>query len=225
MSKETLKRFTRIHRHYDLLNHVFSLNADKSWRKEAAIASIMNKKRYRVLDVAGGTGDLTISIYTEAHKRRLEPEIVCMDFNDDMLSHAAEKTVGMENVTVEHGDALHMKYPNSSFDVLASSFALRNFDSLDRFSSEAYRVLRKGGKIVLVDMALPDSNAWFMRLYFKLIDRAGSLVSPGAYKWLTRSIINFDKNAALKTLRKNGFKGLKLKSLRMGVAFMITGRK
>lgn len=226
MSDEARERFTRIHRHYDLFNHLFSLGADIGWRNEAARESMVPKGSFRVLDAATGTGDLAIAISTEATRRGKRAEIIGMDFNEDMLSHAKAKArrLGMGNVRFEAGDALRLRYKPSTFDVVASGFALRNFDDLDVFAEEAKRVLKKGGRIVMLDMGRPDNPA-FMNAYFKVIEAVGSLAGRKSYKWLTYSILNFDKRKAAGIFRKHGFRGVRVKSLSYDVAFLVTGKK
>ena len=227
MNKDTKERFDRIHRHYDFFNHLFSFGLDISWRAEAARESVMPSRSYKVLDVATGTGDFAIAISRAASSRGKTANITGMDMNGNMLAHARSKiaSAGLADISVEKGDAMNMRYEDASFDVVTSAFALRNFDSVDRFAEETYRVMKKGGRFVMVDMAMPDRNAGAARAYFKVIEAVGSVVGKKAYKWLTYSIINFDKEAAAKKFRKSGFSEVKVRSLRSGIAFMITGRK
>ncbi len=227
MSQRINDTFTRIHGHYDFFNHLFSFGLDILWRRDAARHSIISKRRYRVLDVATGTGDLAIAISAEAKRSGKEAQIIGMDFNKHMLEHAEEKTrrLGLKNIRFEYGDALHMAYPDSYFDVVASGFALRNFDSLKVFGREMKRVMKKGGTFVLLDMSKPDSNLNLTSFYFSIIRAIGSIVSKGSYKWLTSSIMNFDRNAAAELLSKQGFKNVRVIRLISGISFIITGNK
>ncbi len=227
MSRESKERFDRIHRHYDFFNHLFSLGVDIGWRKEAANESMIGKKSYDILDVATGTGDLAMAISRAAKENGKSVKIIGIDFNQHMLDHAKEKVerMGIGNIRIERGDALEIRFGDSTFDVVTSGFALRNFDDLNRFAREAYRVMKKGGKLVMLDMSRPDNNLWFMKSYFKLMEAIGSLAGKDAYKWLTQSILNFDKHKVAGIFRKQGFSNVKVKELRTGVAFIITGRK
>ncbi len=227
MNFDTKERFDTIHRHYDFFNHLFSFGLDINWRKEAARESVMPKRSYKVLDVATGTGDFAIALSAAASSRGKTAHITGMDMNENMLLHARSKigSLGLDNISVEKGDAMKMRYASASFDVVTSSFALRNFDSVDRFAAEAYRVMKKGGRFVMVDMAMPSRNAKAARAYFKVIEIVGSVVGRKAYRWLTYSIIKFDKQAAAEKFENHGFSDVKVRDLRSGMAFMITGRK
>ena len=222
-----METFTRIHKHYDFFNHLFSMMADIEWRNDAAMETVMPKRSYTVLDVATGTGDLAIAISKAARASGKTASVIGIDFNTHMLSHARSKArrSRVKNMKFEEGDALHINYPNSSFDVVASGFALRNFDSLDKFAAEAGRVTKKGGKIVMLDMAKPDHAPQFMKAYFKVLEAIGSLVARNAYRWLTYSIMRFDKEKAAGIFRRHGFSEVRVTNLRYGVAFIITGTK
>lgn len=229
MSKKIHETFSRIHEHYDFFNHLFSAGLDIGWRKEAARHAMLQRGEYKVLDLATGTGDLAIAVSSTGSAAGKNLEIIATDFNNDMLEHARQKAErkGLKNIRFEIKDALSTGYPASSFDVVTTAFSLRNFDDLDRFAAEMHRVLKKGGRFVLIDMAKPD-NAFqraFMGAYFSVINFVGGTVSKGSYRWLTYSIWRFDKENMAKTLRSHRFEEVKLKDLRAGVAFMITGRK
>ena len=221
--------FSSVYRRYDLMNHLFSLGVDRSWRRAAAVEAVRPGATMSVLDVATGTGDLAIAISRLAAKRRASVSITAMDFNKDMLGAAMAKAsrLGISSIKFEEGDALSMKYESNSFDVLVSAFALRNFDDLAKFSSEALRVLKPGGRAVLVDMSLPDSRLgrYFFAGYSKLMKAAGSYVSKDAYSWLVYSISKFDKGKFMRILGDAGFEQLSIKSLRSGMAFMACGAK
>ena len=221
--------FSSVYRRYDLMNHLFSLGIDRSWRSAAAAEAVHSGTKISVLDVATGTGDLAIAIGRLAARRKAEVSITAMDFNKDMLGVARAKAarLGMDAIKFEEGDALSMKYESGSFDVLVSAVGLRNFDDLAKFSSEALRVLKPGGRAVLVDMALPDSRAgrYFFAAYSKIMKAVGSSVSKDAYSWLVYSISKFDKRRLMHILEDAGFKDLSIKSLRSGMAFMACGAK
>ncbi len=208
-----------------MFNHLFSLGIDIGWRKEAAKEAMIDKSEFKVLDLATGTGDLALAINKQAKRQDKKVYIVGTDFNKPMLNHAKQKSKGISNMRFAIGDALDIKYPDSSFDVITTAFSLRNFDNLGTFSKEMKRVLKKGGKFVLLDMARPENNQVFTIGYFKVISFVGSSVNPGAYRWLTSSIWAFDKQKMVSMLKKHGFKDIKLRNLRSGIAFIITGRK
>jgi len=220
--------FSDIHKNYDLMNHVLSFGIDCAWRRRAAEESVIDKTNYRILDLASGTGDLAIEMHRACTRHGVRAKILGIDFNDDMLKIAREKTkkLGL-NITFEHGDALNLGFPNGSFEVVASAFGLRNFDSLERFVKETHRVLKKGGKLVLMDMAAPDPGLMheFFKLYSKIIILEGSLIDKGAYAFLVSSIKKFDKKRLVKILEKQGFEGINLMGLPSGMAFLVTAHK
>jgi demethylmenaquinone methyltransferase/2-methoxy-6-polyprenyl-1,4-benzoquinol methylase len=220
--------FSDIHKNYDLMNHVLSLGVDVAWRRKAAEESVIDKTDYRILDLASGTGDLAIAMGRACSSHGVRTKILGIDFNDDMLKIAKRKIKNKGlNITFEHGDALNLRFPKDSFEIVASAFGLRNFDSLERFAKEAHRVLKKSGKLILMDMAAPDHGLMrkFFWLYSKVIILEGALIDREAYSFLVNSIKRFDKNKFVKILENQGFKDIKLASMPSGMAFLVTARK
>lgn len=228
MSEEINKMFSSIHKKYDFMNHALSLGMDNVWRAKAARESIVGKKQYSVLDVAAGTGDLAIAIKRECDRNGKEVKVIGVDFNKDMLGVAREK-VRAKNLPIsfEIGDALKLEFPDGSFDVITSGFALRDFDDLDGFVRESFRVLNKGGKIVLMDMAKPDNglSRYFFSFYSRIMLLEGMLADRNAYSFLVNTIKEFDKGRVAKVLEKNGFCNVKIMELPTRVAFIITAVK
>jgi demethylmenaquinone methyltransferase / 2-methoxy-6-polyprenyl-1,4-benzoquinol methylase len=228
MSEEINQLFSDIHEQYDTMNHVLSLGIDKIWRKDIASEAIMDMKKYKILDIAAGTGDLSLAIYRACDKAGKDAKILGVDFNKDMLSVAKRKVkkLGLD-IKFEQGDALALRFPSNSFEVVTNSFAMRDFDDLSKFVSEIHRVLKKGGKIVLSDMSKPEKGLmkYLFKIYFNIMLLEGMLVDKNAYSFLVKSIKSFDKNNLLKILKKQGFKEIKIRSLTSGSAFLITARK
>ena len=229
MSERIKRIFSKIYKQYDFMNHFYSMGIDISWRKSAAKRAIPNKDSFRVLDVATGTGDLAIEIARQAAREGKKAHIVGMDFNKEMLEVAKKKIhdYNLSNLHVELGDALKMKYPSGSFDVLVSGFVLRNVDDLDIFARQIYRVLKKHGRIVLLDMARPDDpmQLFIFNTYFGLMRIAAMFADKEAYDWLVYSIGRFDKRACMLKIKRAGFRNVKIENLRSGVAFLITAEK
>ena len=229
MSERVNDIFSRIAGRYDLLNSIFSFGIDSRWRKEAAAATSIGKKRYRLLDAAAGTGSLTLAILREAEKRNKVLSVTAMDFNREMLNVAKRrfKEMRISSVKFEQGNAMAMKYANGSFDVVSSAFSLRNFDDIGAFLKEAHRVLRKGGRLVLLEMAVPDKpgQRLFFNAYSNLMKLVGALVDTEAYGWLVESIKKFDKAALMEKLTENGYTKVKIRGLASGVAFLVTAEK
>ncbi|MEM3839119.1 MAG: ubiquinone/menaquinone biosynthesis methyltransferase [Candidatus Micrarchaeaceae archaeon] len=228
MSQYINSIFTEVASKYDSVNTLSSLGIIVLWRKSAAREAVISKRSYRLLDIATGTGELAIEIDRLARKLGRSVEITAMDFNRGMLSVAARKVRerGL-GIKVEQGDAMDLKYKDGQFDVVTSSFALRNVDSLERFAKESYRVLRKGGKFVFMDMGRPDSaiSRAVIRAYWLAVSPIGRYADPEAFKWLVESTSKFDKYKFASILRKAGFRNIKIKNEITGAAFMITGNK
>ena len=230
MSERIQKLFTNYHKKYDRANHIYSLGIDRKWRQDAATEAIINKHMYKILDIAAGTADLAIMIADEAIEEGKSVEITGIDFNKEMLSLGREKIrkKGINNISLEWGDALNIEAKDSSFDVATSAFALRNFDDINKFFKELHRVLKKNGKFVILEMGNPDKAAQraIFQFYFGILMRpVGYIIGIDAYKWLLKSITNFDKKKAISMLKSSGFRNVKTRSLATGVGFLITGYK
>ncbi len=224
--KEINAVFDRIYRRYDIMNHLFSLGIDYRWRAAAAESVVKGKPgRLRILDAGTGTGDMLLSIKRTANKHGVHVELYGIDPNKKMLRIAKEKLTRKRiSAELSIGDAQRMPYGNSSFDVVSSAFVLRNIIDLDAFFSETYRVLKKNGSAVFIDMALPDEKPLrlFFSGYMKIIEYSGRALGRGSYEWLSHSIKHFDKKNLLKVAKKHGFKDIRIKELATGISFMIT---
>ena len=228
MSQRVYKIFSEVHSHYDAVNTICSLGTIVRWREEGAREATINKNNYKLLDIATGTGEFAITLDKTAKKQGKKVDITGVDFSENMLSVAKRKAKERNlDIKFEHGDALHLKYPDKSFDVVTSSFALRNVDDLNKFCSEAKRVLKPGGRFVFMDMAKPD-KAW-QRAFLKFFWGASGIIGFAEYKeafeWLMVSVDRFDKENFVKIVKKNGFKNVKKKNLVSGAAFMVTGHR
>ncbi|MCW6160298.1 MAG: ubiquinone/menaquinone biosynthesis methyltransferase [Candidatus Micrarchaeales archaeon] len=229
MSDENKRMFSLIAKNYDKTNRLISLGADSGWRKVAAKECVTNKKAVRVLDVATGTGELAIAIARQMAKEDKEAYILGLDFNKDMLKIAREKIAkkGMKNIEFAMGDALALDLGSNEFDIVTSGFALRNFDDLQQFIRESYRVLSPGGKIVFLDVAKPDSifNKIFEKYYFNIVPLMGAKYSKDAYVHLITTAWRFDKGKLPQMAKSVGFINPKIKNLTFGTAFIFTARK
>lgn len=228
MSEEINQMFSDIHKNYDLMNHVLSLGVDRIWRKDTAKEAVIDMKDYRILDVAAGTGDLSIAMDKACSRAGKKVKILGVDPNKDMLGVAERKVkrLGLD-INFEIGDALALKFPEGSFEVVTSSFALRDFDDLSKFIEEAHRVLKNDGKLVLTDMSKPESGImkYLFKIYFRVMILEGMLVDKNAYSFLVSSIKSFNKDNLLELLKKNDFKDIKIRNLTSNAAFLVTARK
>lgn len=208
--------FDRVAGVYDLFNTLMSAGLHHRWR-ERAVDLAMVGPGSRVLDVACGTGDLSIEL-----ARRVSPggEVLGSDFSDQMLARARVKGAaaidqmsggGAHNgsrasgapvgLRFEWGDALHLSYDDDSFDAATVGFAARNFSDLARGLSEMVRVVRPGGRVVVLEFTTPTRpplstfySVWFDRIV-PLLGRLSS--DPDAYAYLPASVKRFPAPAAL----------------------------
>ena len=180
--------FDRIARVYDLLNSVMTVGLHHRWRERAADLAAVGSGD-RVLDVATGTGDLAIEL-----ERRVgsSGEVVGADFSEGMLELAREKA---PHITFETGNALDLSYEDDSFDAATVGFGARNFSDLARGLSEMARIVRPGGRVVVLEITTPQRPplSWFFRVWFDrlvpLIGRAAG--DPDAYTYLPNSVRRF----------------------------------
>ena len=228
MSKEVKERFVRIAGKYDFMNHFLSMNLDIRWREEAAKEAMLDKKSFTVLDSATGTGDLAFAVYDTARRMKKKVRITGTDFVQEMLDVgvAKAKESGRGSIKFKIGDSLRTGFGNSSFDVITTGFSLRNFDSVERFLRESHRILKKGGRLVILEMAKPEDSTELLKFQiYSYFIRFVSLFADRAYSWLVDSINEFDKQALVCQARKTGFRRIKLKSLPSGVAYLLVAEK
>ena len=228
--KENIKKlFDNIASDYDKLNHILSLNIDKGWRKKAVKETIDCAEPMQVLDVACGTGDFTIEI---ARKATPGSKITGIDLSEGMMSIGREKIASAAvEATLEYGDCEALTYADNSFDRITVGFGVRNFEHLELGLREMQRVLKKGGKLVILELSIPSNSfiRWCYKLYFlKILPAIGGWVSGnrGAYNYLPASVLHFpapDKFQAM--MREAGFSTVEHKAFTFGICRMYIGKK
>lgn len=227
--KENIKAlFDNIAPDYDKLNHILSLNIDKSWRRKAVREIIDKEGPLKVLDVACGTGDFTIEIA----RKISEGSVTGIDLSEGMMSVGREKAAaaGIEAV-LEYGDCEALRYEDNTFDRVAVAFGVRNFEHLDLGLKEMWRVLDKDGKLVILELSVPSNPVirWCYKLYFlNILPAIGGFVSgnKGAYRYLPASVLHFpapDKFVAM--MHEAGFREVRHKAFTFGICRMYVGIK
>jgi demethylmenaquinone methyltransferase/2-methoxy-6-polyprenyl-1,4-benzoquinol methylase len=184
--------FDRIAGFYDVMNSVMTAGLHHDWRRRAVdLAEVAPGDR--VLDVATGTGDLALEL-----ARRVGPQgaVVASDFSEEMLARAQAKAVdAAAPVTVEWGNALELPYADGEFAAATVGFGARNFSDLDRGLSEMARVVRPGGRVVVLEITTPTRPplSSFYRLWFdRVVPLIGRLAGdPEAYSYLPSSVRRF----------------------------------
>jgi demethylmenaquinone methyltransferase/2-methoxy-6-polyprenyl-1,4-benzoquinol methylase len=180
--------FDRIARVYDLMNSVMTAGLHHDWRERAADLAGL-RPGDSALDVATGTGDLAMAL-----SRRVGPEgrVVGSDFSERMLELARAKAPELE---FEHGNALELSYADAEFDAATVGFGARNFADLARGLSEMTRVVRPGGRVVVLEFTTPTRPplSWFFQLWFdRLVPLLGRVAGdPDAYAYLPNSVKRF----------------------------------
>src|SRR4051794_16404468 len=180
--------FDRIAGVYDLMNSVMTAGLHHRWRERAADMAALEPGD-SALDVATGTGDLAVELQQRVGA---DGEVVGSDFSDGMLELARAKA---PEVRFEHGNALALPYDDDSFDAATVGFGARNFSDLAQGLREMARVVRPGGRVVILEITTPQRPplSWFFRLWFdRVVPLIGRLAGdPDAYSYLPSSVRRF----------------------------------
>jgi demethylmenaquinone methyltransferase/2-methoxy-6-polyprenyl-1,4-benzoquinol methylase len=221
--------FGSIARRYDLLNHLLSLNLDRSWRRRTAL-EIAAESPHRILDLCGGTGDLSLAL-ARACPGSL---VVCCDFSHPMLAVAERKfarTREGRDCAVLEADGLRLPFAPGSFDAVTVAFGIRNFVDMDAGLRECLRVLRRGGRLAILEFSTPTAPvlSGVYRFYLThLLPWLGDRISgrEGPYGYLARTISSFpDPPALAGRIREAGFAAAGWTTLTGGVVAIHTAIK
>src|SRR5215208_5138580 len=218
--------FASIASRYDLLNHLLSGNVDKRWRRIVAnrVREKLSSSRSRILDVACGTGDLSLTLFETTGAG-----VVGTDFCRAMLAIAADKLAG--RVRLIEGDALDLPFRDGTFDVATIAFGLRNLSNVENGLKELSRVLRPGGWVAVLEFSRPVNPVLrpLFNLYFrKLLPWMGGLISGSlsAYTYLPASVQKFPDQSELSLLvEQAGFDQVRYENLTGGIAALHMGRR
>jgi demethylmenaquinone methyltransferase / 2-methoxy-6-polyprenyl-1,4-benzoquinol methylase len=226
--EQVAEMFNNISHRYDFLNRFLSAGVDIGWRK-AALAELAESKPALILDVATGTGDFALMSY-----KILKPEqITGVDISEGMLNVGRKKVAeaGLtDKISLHLGDSENLQFPDHSFDALTVAFGVRNFENLEKGLKEFHRVLKPGGKLLILEFSKPQTPfRYLFNFYFKyILPVVGRLVSRdmSAYSYLPESVKHFPSGEAFITkLKEAGFKDTKWKQLTFGISSIYTGVK
>ncbi len=225
-AKQVRQIFSEIAPRYDLLNHVLSLNIDRSWRKRAVQRlGWEDAPDGTYLDACAGTFDLALEL---AGRKGFEGRVVASDFAHPMLVHGAPKIDGSP-VSSVCGDALRLPFPDASFDGATVGFGARNLSDLRAGLTELRRVLKRGRRLVVLDFTIPPNplvRAGYLFYFHNVLPIVGRLVSghPWAYTYLPRSVKDFPGPSELGSLfEKLGFGDVGWDLLSGGIAAIHRG--
>ena len=235
--------FDSIAADYDRLNHLLSLNVDKSWRRKAI--KVLRQPQglspvgepvgpqgpgMKVLDLACGTGDFAIAIA----KAIPEAHVIGVDLSDGMLAVMKKKVENLglsEKISIENGDGENLHFGDNCFDGATNAFGIRNFEDKPKGLREALRVLKPGGKLIILELSRPENKIvrWFYDLYFlNILPRIGGKISgdKAAYSYLPASVKTFPRKKEFMTMmREAGFSHVTHKAFSFGICRMYMGEK
>lgn len=227
------KLFDRIAPDYDKLNHLLSLNIDKTWRRKAVKEIVRPDHVDKILDVACGTGDFTIEI---ARKAAPASTIIGIDLSEGMMAIGREKIAeaGLDKlvkVKMVQGDCEALPYQDETFDRISAGFGVRNFEHLEIGLSEMYRTLKKEGKLVILELSVPSNRLMrsLYKLYFlKILPAIGGWISGerGAYEYLPASVLRFPApERFMEMMSSAGFREVRQRPMTFGICRMYIGLK
>ncbi|MEM7106202.1 MAG: bifunctional demethylmenaquinone methyltransferase/2-methoxy-6-polyprenyl-1,4-benzoquinol methylase UbiE [Bacteroidota bacterium] len=228
-TKQVSKMFDNIAPYYDFLNRFLSLGIDTIWRKKA-IKQLAEIKPKNVLDVATGTADMALEIW----KQVAPDKIMGIDISARMLEVGQKKIdkkqLG-EKIELKLEDSENLSFEGNTFDAVSVAFGVRNFENLEKGLEEIYRVLRKGGRLVVLEFSKPTIFPFkqIFQFYFRnILPFIGRFTSkdPKAYRYLYESVQAFpDGKDFEEVLRKTGFTTTKIIPLSLGICSIYLGEK
>ncbi|MEJ6393046.1 bifunctional demethylmenaquinone methyltransferase/2-methoxy-6-polyprenyl-1,4-benzoquinol methylase UbiE [Gymnodinialimonas sp. 2305UL16-5] len=221
--------FTNVASKYDVMNDVMSVGIHRIW-KDAMMDWLAPRDGQKLLDVAGGTGDIAFRFL----KRAPGASAHVLDMTESMLVEGrkrAEAEALADKLDWVAGDAMALPFPDNTFDTYTISFGIRNVTRIPDALTEAYRVLRPGGRLMVLEFSqLPNDG--MQRLYdlysFNVIPRMGQVIAGDrdSYQYLVESIRKFpDQETFAGMIRAAGFDQVKYRNLSMGIAALHSGWK
>lgn len=220
--------FNNIARKYDFLNHFLSMGIDKLWRKKA-VKLLKPIQPKQLLDIATGTGDFALACL------KLNPDKVTgIDISTEMLAVGREKIAKrnlQDKIELFEGDSEDIHFDDNSFDAITVAFGVRNFENLEKGLKEMNRVVRPGGKVVVLEFSKPEKfpvKQFYNFYFFKILPFWGRMVSKdsSAYTYLPESVGAFpDGERFLKIYRSCGFVDTEQIKVSFGIASIYVGTK
>lgn len=229
--RDTERLFNSIAPTYDSLNHWLSLGVDKSWRRRSLRWIVDPSVPQQILDIACGTGDYSIAIARRAHP---DTVVTGVDLTEAMLQvmrSKVEKAGLSGRIVAEQGNAEAMRFADNRFDRATIAFGIRNFEHREQALREILRVLKPGGRLVILELSVPTNPLlrWCYNLYFtRLLPAIGGMVSgdKAAYRYLPASVLSFpNKREWMETMRRCGFHNVSHRAYTLGICRLYIGEK
>ena len=221
--------FSSVASKYDVMNDAMSFGIHRIW-KDAMMDWLAPRPGQKLLDVAGGTGDISFRFL----KRAGRGHATVLDLTEPMLIEGrkrAEANAMSDSLDWVVGDAMHLPFDDNTFDVYTISFGIRNVTRPQEALNEAFRVLRPGGRLMVLEFS-QIQNELMQKVYdlysFNIIPRLGQVIANDrdSYQYLVESIRKFpDQDTFLGMVRQAGFENAKYRNLSMGIACLHSGWK
>jgi len=217
------KIFENVSDRYDLMNDFMSLGIHRVW-KESMLDWLAPRRGQSLIDVAGGTGDIAFNFIKRA---KTGANATILDLTESMMIEGKKKTIDLPEETQINwvcGDAMRMPFSNCTFDVYTISFGIRNVTNISKTLAEAYRVLKPGGRLMILEFSSVNNDliSWIYDKYsFNIIPKLGEFVSNDreSYQYLVESIRKFPNQEKFSEMIINeGFRKVKYRDLTFGIA-------
>ena len=217
------KIFENVSGRYDLMNDFMSLGIHRIW-KESMLDWLAPRRGQNLIDVAGGTGDIAFNFIKRA---KTGANATILDLTESMMIEGKKKTIDLpkeSQINWVCGDAMRLPFNNNTFDVYTISFGIRNVTNISKTLSEAYRVLKPGGRLMILEFSSVNNDliSWIYDKYsFNIIPKLGEFVSNDreSYQYLVESIRKFPNQEKFSEMIINeGFKKVKYRDLTFGIA-------
>lgn len=221
--KESIRKmFAGISPRYDFLNHLLSLGRDRYWRRFA----VSKLPAGLILDVCSGTGDVAIEASNKSHA-------VASDFCEEMLQLCAQKIKAhnITNIYCVQNDAENLSFKDDTFNGAIVAFGIRNVSDMKKALSEMNRVVKKKGRVVILEFSQPE-NQFFRSVYYfyfkRVLPLIGAVISKksGAYDYLPSSVMQFpERNEFVELMKKSGIRNVEFYNLTYGIVTVYVGVK